>query len=134
MSLQSSRRASTLIRRTRKGPATWTANSRQADTSSEARHRDRAARHRDDGHIRGDLRTWGRPQEALAVLDRPEFRESPYIAEAYARLGRRDEALRVLNGPVKREGLLAPQQMAIAYFALGDKERGFEVSRRWWRG
>jgi tetratricopeptide (TPR) repeat protein len=46
----------------------------------------------------------GRPQEALAVFDRPEFRESPQIAEVYARLGRREDALRVLNGLVKRGG------------------------------
>jgi tetratricopeptide (TPR) repeat protein len=68
----------------------------------------------------------GRPQEALAVFDRPEFRESPQIAEVYARLGRREDALRVLNGLVKRGGALDLQVMARAYFALGDKERGFE--------
>src|SRR6185295_17046978 len=39
----------------------------------------------------------GRPQEALAVLDRPEFRETPKIAGVYALLGRRDDALRVLK-------------------------------------
>jgi tetratricopeptide (TPR) repeat protein len=66
------------------------------------------------------------PQEALAVFDRPELRESPYIAEVYARLGRRDDALRVLNGPAKREGPFPLEEMAAAYFALGDKERGFE--------
>jgi hypothetical protein len=44
----------------------------------------------------------------------------------YARLGRRDEALTVLNGLVKRGRPLDLQAMAIAYFTLGDKERGFE--------
>ena len=68
----------------------------------------------------------GRPQETLAVFDRPEFRESPHIAEVYARLGRRDEALRVLNGLAKRGRPLDLQAMAIAYFAVGDKDRGFE--------
>jgi serine/threonine protein kinase len=68
----------------------------------------------------------GRPQEALAVIDRPEFRESPAIAEVYARLGRREDALRVLTGLVKRGKGFDPQVMAIAYFALGDKDRGFE--------
>jgi eukaryotic-like serine/threonine-protein kinase len=68
----------------------------------------------------------GKPQEALAVFDRPEFRESPAIARAYALLGRRDDALRVLNGVVKRGGAFDLQEMAIAYFALGDKDRGFE--------
>lgn len=66
------------------------------------------------------------PQQALAVFDRPELRDSPYIAEVYARLGRRDDALRVLNGPVKREGPFPLEEMAVAHFALGDKERGFE--------
>ena len=41
-------------------------------------------------------------------------------------LGRRDDALRVLNGLVKRGGAFDLQEMAIAYFALGDKDRGFE--------
>jgi tetratricopeptide (TPR) repeat protein len=66
------------------------------------------------------------PREALAVFDRPEFRESPYIARAYALLGRRDEALKVLNGLVKRGGGGDLQEVAIAYFVLGDKDRGFE--------
>jgi tetratricopeptide (TPR) repeat protein len=60
----------------------------------------------------------GRPREALVVFDRPEFRESPCIARAYALLGRRDDALKVMNGLVKRWGDL--QEMAIAYFVLGD--------------
>jgi tetratricopeptide (TPR) repeat protein len=68
----------------------------------------------------------GRPQEALAVFDRPGFRETPNIAEAYARLGRRDDALRVLNRLAMRGGPVDLQEMAIAYFALADKDRGFE--------
>jgi eukaryotic-like serine/threonine-protein kinase len=68
----------------------------------------------------------GRPREALVVFDRPEFRESPYIARAYALLGRRDDALDVLNGLVKRGGAFDLHEVAIAYFALGDKDRGFE--------
>jgi len=54
------------------------------------------------------------------------FRDSPYLADAYAQLGRRDEALRVLNGLAKRGGPVDLQQMAIAYVALGDKERALE--------
>jgi tetratricopeptide (TPR) repeat protein len=68
----------------------------------------------------------GKPQEALALFDRPDFRESPYIAQAYALLGRREDALRVLNGLAKRGGAFDLTEMAIAYFALGDKNRGFE--------
>jgi hypothetical protein len=62
----------------------------------------------------------------LAIFDRPEFRESAYIARAYALLGRRDDALRVLNGLVQRGGEGDLQEVAIAYFALGDKDRGFK--------
>jgi serine/threonine protein kinase/tetratricopeptide (TPR) repeat protein len=68
----------------------------------------------------------GRLQEALAVFDRPEFRQSPNIAALYARLGRREDALRVLNGFVKRGWAGDPMAMAVPYFALGDKDRGFE--------
>ena len=68
----------------------------------------------------------GRPQEALAVFERTEMRGFPHIAKVYARLGRRDDALRVLNGFVKRGGAVDPQVMAMGYFALGDKDRGFE--------
>jgi hypothetical protein len=68
----------------------------------------------------------GKPQAALAVFDRPDFRESPYIARAYALVGRRDDALRVLNGLARRGGAFDLQGVAIAYFALGDKDRGFE--------
>ncbi len=67
-----------------------------------------------------------RPQEALTVFDRPEFRESPYIARVYARLGRRDEALGVLSRLAKGGRALDLQAMAIAYVALGDKERALE--------
>jgi tetratricopeptide (TPR) repeat protein len=68
----------------------------------------------------------GKPEQALQVYDRPEFRESPYVAQTYALLGRRDDALRVLNGLAKQGTLDVHYPMAIAYFALGDKDRGFE--------
>ena len=67
-----------------------------------------------------------KPQDALAVFDRPEFRESPYIAATYARLGRRDDALRVLGHLEKGGGTFDLLAMALAYVALGDKERAFE--------
>jgi eukaryotic-like serine/threonine-protein kinase len=73
------------------------------------------------------LETLGKPQQALAVFDRPDFRESPYIARAYALAGRRDDARRVLSGLVERGGAFDLHEAAIAYFALGDTDRGFEV-------
>ena len=50
----------------------------------------------------------------------------PYLARTYALVGRRDDALRVLNGLAKQGGAFDLEEMAIAYFALGDKDRGFE--------
>jgi TolB-like protein len=68
----------------------------------------------------------GRTQEALAVFDRPDYRESAYTARAYALLGRRDDALRLLNGLVKKGEPRDLQEVAIVYFTLGDRNRGFE--------
>jgi tetratricopeptide (TPR) repeat protein len=69
----------------------------------------------------------GKAQEALAIFDsHPDFRESPYIARTYAMLGRRDDALRVLSGLVTRGGAFDRHHVAVAYFALGDNDRGFE--------
>jgi tetratricopeptide (TPR) repeat protein len=68
----------------------------------------------------------GKTQEALALFDRPGYRESPYVATAYALLGRRDDALRLLNGFVKKGQPPDLQEVAIAYFVLGDRDRGFE--------
>jgi tetratricopeptide (TPR) repeat protein len=68
----------------------------------------------------------GRAQEALALLDRPEFRPSAYLATAYARLGRRTEALamlRELGGP---KGISDRRSIALAYFALGVNDTGFK--------
>jgi eukaryotic-like serine/threonine-protein kinase len=71
--------------------------------------------------------TLGKAQEALAVFgSHPDFRQSPYIARTYALLGRRDDALRVLSGLVKRGGAFDLHHVAVAYFALGDSDRGFE--------
>jgi eukaryotic-like serine/threonine-protein kinase len=70
--------------------------------------------------------TLGRPHEALTIFDRPDFRESPYIARTYALLGRRDDALRILNGLLERRRAFDPYEVAQTYFALGDKDRGFE--------
>ena len=41
-------------------------------------------------------------------------------------LGRRDEALRVLNGLAKRGERSTFKEWRWPYFALGDKDRGFE--------
>jgi serine/threonine-protein kinase len=74
----------------------------------------------------GTYEMLGRPEEALAIFDHPDFRESPYIARTYALLGRRGDALRILDGVLERGGAFDVQEVAIAYFALGDHDRGFE--------
>ena len=68
----------------------------------------------------------GRLQEALGTFEHPPFQGSAYLALTYAMQGRRAEALRVLNSVVKRGGGPDFQEVALVYFALGDKDRGFE--------
>ena len=57
-------------------------------------------------------------------MDRPEYRNSATFAAVNARLGRRDEALRILGALGKDAP--DPYGNALAYFVLGDQERGFE--------
>ena len=68
----------------------------------------------------------GRSDDAVAVLDRPGFQPSPELAQAYAASGRPGKATETvkayerLGPPSDRVGL------ALAYFHLGDKDRGFD--------
>jgi len=66
----------------------------------------------------------GRPQEALTALDRPEFRFTAERGVAYAMLARRVDALNIA-GALAKSGADA-RGTALVYFALGDKDRGFE--------
>jgi len=68
----------------------------------------------------------GRHPEALAVLDRPEFRGSAALGLAHALAGRRSEALEVIQGLTKPGS--NPDSISIAriYLVLGDKNLGFE--------
>jgi len=68
-----------------------------------------------------------RVQEALAEADRPELRNGGLMGAAYAALGRRDEALKILDG-LDREG--NPLDTAGVYFALGDLDRAFEYTAK----
>jgi tetratricopeptide (TPR) repeat protein len=82
------------------------------------------------GLLAGAYWEMGKSQESLAVLARPELRESGAVARIYALKGQRTEALKILHA------LLAPGRptfadygrigIAIVYFALGDKENGFQ--------
>ena len=62
----------------------------------------------------------GRFEAAVAALDGPEFRTSPWLGLAYARAGRREDAVRLATGSSD-----APT-VSLIYFALGDLDRGFE--------
>jgi len=74
---------------------------------------------RELAHIYQEL---GRPQDAVTVIDRPEFRSLAAVGELYARLGRRADAMKIAEGPTAASD---PQGVALIYFALGDKDRGF---------
>jgi tetratricopeptide (TPR) repeat protein len=67
----------------------------------------------------------GKSQESLAALDRPELRESGAVARIYALKGQRTEALKILD-PLLAPGRSGPIGIAQIYFALGDKENGFQ--------
>ena len=65
----------------------------------------------------------GKPEEALTAADRG-FRDAPLLAWAYARMGRRSDAVsvlgRVLKSPSDSAGI------AQVYFALGNRDEGFK--------
>jgi hypothetical protein len=52
--------------------------------------------------------------------------KSPALARVYALLGGRSEALRILEQTPKAGSAGSAQEYALVYFALGDKDRGFE--------
>ncbi len=62
-------------------------------------------------------------QEALGEADRPELQNSGLLAGAYAALGRRDDAIKVLSR-MNREA--NPLDAVAAYTWLGDTDRVFE--------
>ena len=64
----------------------------------------------------------GKFEDAVTALDRPEFRTSPWLGLAYARAGRREEALRLVKGTSSLDAL----PFSLIYFALGDLDRGLE--------
>jgi serine/threonine protein kinase/tetratricopeptide (TPR) repeat protein len=66
-------------------------------------------------------------EEALAEADRPEFQRSGTLGAAYAAVGRRDDALKVLDR-IDREA--SPLDAANVYFWLGDLDRAFEYQAK----
>lgn len=67
----------------------------------------------------------GKPEEAIRILDRPEFRVSTDMGLAYAYAGRRADALKLVKLLVKPGEVPDGVGLALVYFALGDKEQGF---------
>ena len=67
----------------------------------------------------------GQLAEAMAWLDRPQFRESYELGVAYVMQGRRDEARRILH---RLEAAQRRDAWGIAtlWFYLGDRDRGFD--------
>ncbi len=64
-----------------------------------------------------------RVQDALALLDRPEFQSASPLGVVYAHAGRREDALKVLG---RLDHATNPIGVAEIYFALGDKDEGFK--------
>ena len=63
-----------------------------------------------------------RVQDALTVLDRPEYQSASPLGVVYALAGRREDALKVLG---RLDSATNPNGLADIYFALGDNDEGF---------
>jgi len=68
----------------------------------------------------------GKNAEAVAAVDRPSFRGSAVLARAYAKAGRRDDALRIIKSASAIRPNPDPYNTALTFFTLGDKDRGVE--------
>ena len=68
----------------------------------------------------------GRYNEAVAALDRPEFRSTPYLARVYALAGRREDALKMIPSLTRPGSRVDEVSMAMMFFDLGDRDRGFQ--------
>jgi tetratricopeptide (TPR) repeat protein len=68
----------------------------------------------------------GKSVDAVALLDRPELRDSAPLGLAFATAGRRADALKIVQAQTKPGGQADSRTIALIYFALGDKDRGFE--------
>jgi TolB-like protein/Tfp pilus assembly protein PilF len=68
----------------------------------------------------------GTPEAAVAVLDRPEFRPSAELGLALASLGRRTDALNIVASLDKPGSPPDGVTLAALFFALKDKDRGFQ--------
>jgi serine/threonine protein kinase/tetratricopeptide (TPR) repeat protein len=67
----------------------------------------------------------GKADEAVALVDTPVFRSWAATARAKAKAGRRTEAVELMKAWATQSPP-DPYDLAVAYFILGDKERGIE--------
>jgi serine/threonine-protein kinase len=74
-------------------------------------------------HLAKAYEQTGKLQDALGVVDRPEFRPSADLGLVYALMGRRAEALKMLASLTTAGA--DPYGISLVYFALQDKELGF---------
>ena len=68
----------------------------------------------------------GKLQEALTIFEGPDFQGSSNLALTYALQRRRADALKALNSLVNKGGGSDFQGVAKVYFALGEKDLGFQ--------
>jgi len=68
----------------------------------------------------------GRSEDAIRVLDRPDFRGSANLAYVYASSGRHAEAWRLIQDLTKGDPPNNRYALGLAYLALGDQEQGFK--------
>ncbi len=64
-----------------------------------------------------------RVQDALPLLDRPEYQSASPLGVVYALAGRREDALKVLG---RLDSSTNPIGVAEIHFALGDRDEGFK--------
>ena len=68
-----------------------------------------------------------RAEDAIALLDRPEFRNSTQLAHAYALSGQRAKAWSIVKPLAEADPPRDRLALGLAYFELGDNEQGFKL-------
>jgi TolB-like protein/tetratricopeptide (TPR) repeat protein len=72
----------------------------------------------------------GRAEQVVALLSAPVFADSAILASAYAATGRRSEALAIVKKIEPRPIPGDLLSIAMVYFQLGDRDRGFQWLER----
>jgi len=72
----------------------------------------------------------GRSEQAIPLVSGPAFANSSLLASAYAAAGRRSEALAIVEQVQRDPRPLDLLGIAMVYFHLGDRDRGFQWLER----